>query len=471
MLLCTAIIVACSLFKPETRKSPEGDLPEKFSIYHPEARQAARWWEDFNAEELNRLVETALSENFSIKQAWARLRQAKNLVEQSESSLYPDLTGTADVLYGRRKTTNGSSDTTKVEEYALGLTSSYELDLWGRVHSERQAAILEADASKDELHAAAVTLSAEIAIRWIEIISQRMQKRLLQKQLDSNIIFLGLIELRFRKGMVSALDVYQQKQVVENIKAEMPLVEAREILLMHELAALLGKPPGASIPILNPELPVPVGIPDLGLPVDLLKARPDVRAAGLRLEAADWQVAGARANRLPAIRLSASAKYSSNDMEVLFDNWLLNLASNLTAPIFDGGRRAAEVDRTRAFADEKLWTYRQTVLTAVKEVEDALVSESKQKEHIEALERVISVARRAFDEAVERYRRGLNDYLPVLTQILSVQSLERNLIEKRTSMLLFRVSLYRALSGTWIHDLKPDGLPETSKIQGKTNNE
>jgi outer membrane protein TolC len=141
-------------------------------------------------------------------------------------------------------------------------------------------------------------------------------------------------------------------------------------------------------------------------------------------------------------------------------NWLLNLAGNLTAPIFDGGRRAAEVDRTRALTDEKLWAYRQTVLTAVKEVEDALVSESKQKEHIEALERVVSAARKAFDEAVERYRKGLNDYLPVLTQLLSVQSLERNLIKKRASLLLFRVSLYRALGGTWTQDLKSDGLPK-----------
>ncbi|MFO7558464.1 MAG: efflux transporter outer membrane subunit [Desulfobacterales bacterium] len=465
------MIAGCSLFKPEKRNMPEGDLPEKFSVYHPEAIQAERWWEDFNSEELNLLVETALSDNFSIKQAWARLRQMRNLVAMSDASLYPDLTGTADALYGRRKTTNGSSNTATVEEYALGLTSSYELDLWGRIHSERQAAMLEADASQDELHAAAVTLSAEIAIRWIGIISQRMQKRLLQKQLDSNLIFLDLIELRFRKGMVSALDVYQQKQVVENIKAEIPLVEAREVLLTHELAALLGKPAGFSLPIRDADLPVPVRIPDLGLPADLLKVRPDVRAAGLRLEAADWQVSEARANRLPAIRLSASARYSSNDMETLFDNWLMNLAANLTAPIFDGGRRAAEVDRTKAFADEKLWTYRQTVLTAVKEVEDALVSESKQKEHIEALERVVSVARRAFNEALERYRKGLNDYLPVLTQLLSVQSLERNLIEKRASMLLFRVSLYRALSGTWTHDLKPDGLPETSKTQGKTSNE
>ncbi len=465
------MIAGCSLLKPEKRNIPDGEVPEKFSVYHPEAMQAARWWEDFNAEDLNLLVETALSDNFSIKQAWARLRQMRNLVAKSDASLYPDLTGTADALYGRRKSTNGSSNTATVEEYALGLTSSYELDLWGRVHSERQAAMLEADASQDELHAAAVTLSAEIAIRWIEIISQRMQKRLLQKQLDSNLVFLDLIELRFRKGMVSALDVYQQKQVVENIKAEIPLVEVREVLLTHELAALLGKPSGFSMPIRDEDLPVPVRIPALGLPADLLKVRPDVRAAGLRLEAADWQVAEARANRLPAIRLSASARYSSNDMETLFDNWLMNLAANLTAPIFDGGRRAAEVDRTKAFADEKLWTYRQTVLTAVKEVEDALVGESKQKEHIEALERVVSVARRAFNEAVERYRKGLNDYLPVLTQLLSVQSLERNLIEKRASMLLFRVSLYRALSGTWTHDLKPDGLPETSKTQGKASNE
>jgi outer membrane protein TolC len=135
------------------------------------------------------------------------------------------------------------------------------------------------------------------------------------------------------------------------------------------------------------------------------------------------------------------------------DNWIIGLAANLTAPILDGNRRKAEVDRQLALADENLASYRSTVLTAIKEVEDALISETKQREHIEALEREIEAAKNALNEARERYRKGLNEYLPVLTQLLTVQNLEIDLIQKKTQLLLNRISLHRALGGTWMKDV------------------
>jgi NodT family efflux transporter outer membrane factor (OMF) lipoprotein len=282
-----------------------------------------------------------------------------------------------------------------------------------------------------------------------------MQKKLLERQLQTNLTLLELIELRFRMSMVSALDVYQQKQVVEDTMAEIPLVEAEEQILMHELALFLGKPPGTIFKISREDLPEPVEIPATGLPADLLSSRPDLQRAGMRLKAADWQVAAARANRLPAISLTAGAQYGKGDMDALFDNWLLNLAGNLTAPIFDGGRRAAEVERRQALVNENLSVYRQAVLTAIKEVEDALVSEVKQREHIKALEMVLVTARRALEEAGIRYRNGLTDYLPVLTQLLAVQNLERNLIRQQAILLNARVSLYRSLGGTWTDSLTP----------------
>jgi outer membrane protein TolC len=140
---------------------------------------------------------------------------------------------------------------------------------------------------------------------------------------------------------------------------------------------------------------------------------------------------------------------------VLFDNWVLSLASNLVAPILDGGRRAAEVDRTRAVVNENLMLYRETVLTAIKEVEDALVRERKQREHIEGLKLTINAARRALEQATERYRRGISDYLPVLTQLLAVQGLERDLIQQENFLVNDRISLYRALGGTWVNNLAP----------------
>lgn len=449
------LVTSCAPFKPQERQSPEGELPRSFSLYTAESEPEVRWWEEFNDPDLNVLVKEALSDNLTLKEIWSRLVQARALAVQAGAALYPDLTGTAGADYARQRSDDGSAKTTSTEDYSLGVVSSYELDLWGRIRAEREFALLEVTAAREDLNTAAMTLAAEVANRWVNIISQRMQKRLLERQLRTNLTLLELIELRFRMSMVSALDVYQQKQVVENVKAEVPLVEAEEQLLLHELALLLGKPTGTSLKISREDFPESTEIPATGLPADLLSSRPDLRRAGMRLQAADWQVAAARANRLPSIRLTATAQYGKGDMDVLFDNWLLSLAGNLTAPIFDGGRRAAEVDRRQALADENLSAYRQAVLTAIKEVEDALVSEVKQREYIKALENVLVTARRALEEAGIRYRNGLTDYLPVLTQLLAVQNLERNLIRQRASLLNARISLYRSLGGTWTDSLTP----------------
>ena len=449
------LAASCAPFKPQERQSPEGELPRSFSLYTAESEPEVRWWEEFKDPDLNILIAGALSDNLTLKEAWSRLVQTRALAVQAGAALYPDLTGTAEAYYARQRSKNGSQNTISSEDYSLGVISSYELDLWGRIRAGRESALLEVTAAREDLNTAAMTLASEVANRWVSIISQRMQKRLLEHQLQTNLTLLELVELRFRMSMVSALDVYQQKQVVEDTRAEIPLVEAEEQVLVHELALLLGKPPGTSLKINREDFPEPTEIPATGLPADLLSSRPDLRRAGMRLKAADWQVAAARANRLPAISLTATAQYGKGDVDALFDNWLLSLAGNLTAPIFDGGRRSAEVDRRQAIADENLSAYRQAVLTAIREVEDALVNEVKQREHIRALEDVLGTARKALEQAGIRYRNGVTDYLPVLTQLLSVQGLERNLIRQRANLLNARISLHRSLGGTWTDSLSP----------------
>ena len=457
VVIIIMLLSACSPFAPDVRRSPAEDLPRTFSLYTGEAEPMQHWWESFEDPQLNELISTALAGNFTLKEAWARLNQARALAVQAGADLYPQIDGIGDAFVGRQNFKGDPSSPFTIEDYSLGLIARYEVDLWGRLRAQRDSAELRASATQEDLYTAAITIAAEVANRWVFIISQRMQKQLLEEQLRINETLLELVELRFRMAMVSALDVYQQQQVVENVRAEIPLVERNEQLLRHELAVLLGKPPLAEIDIKRSELPQPPALPATGLPADLLSARPDVRSAGLRLQAADWQIAAARAARLPALSLNAGARYGQGDFEVLFSNWLLSLSANLTAPLLDGGRRAAEVDRVRALADENLAAYYYTVLTAIKEVEDALISEVKQNEHIEGLQKVVTSARRALEEAGLRYRNGLNDYLPVLTQLLTVQGLERDLIRRQADLLAARVLLHRALGGTWPQELTAPG--------------
>ncbi|RKX35264.1 MAG: RND transporter, partial [Verrucomicrobia bacterium] len=405
--------------------------------------------------ELNALVDETLTNSPTLQQAWARLAQAEAIAVQAGAARYPSLGYNAKA----EGTRNSATDTT-VENYSVGLAAAYEVDLWGRIKSQTEAAALDRDASRELLNTAAITLSSQVALRWTGIVAQRLQTELIHRQLKSNQTSLELIELRFRKSLSTALDVYQQRQVVAGTESRIPLAELREELLLNEMTALLGRADFQSLEIPDEQLPRLGTLPNIGIPSDILANRPDVRQAGLRLQSADWTVSAARADRLPAIRLTASGGYANAEISDIFDDWMANLAASLTGPIFDGGRRKAEVERARAVADERLAAYRETVINAIKEVEDALVSEQKQRDYIAALDTRLEAATRSYEEAVNRYRNGLVEYTTVLVQLAPLQALERDRVEAQFNLIRYRIDLYRALGGSWTNEL---GEPQRSE--------
>lgn len=457
LALPLVILIACAHFEPgDDNPQDEVDLPPAYSLYGDSDPSLQPWWHTLNSAELNALMQIALSDNFTLKQAWARLRQARARSIQQNAARLPDLTAEADAGLGRRRVENGVSETSGVENYAVGLVSQYEVDLWGRVRAVGEAARLEEAAGRSDLHTAAMTLSAEIAGHWVSIISLRQQISLLKAQLESNRIRSELVELRFRNGLASSVDVFQQRELVARVQAQLPLVETQVAIHLNQLALLLGKPASGSLDIESSAFPDLATLPPAGLPADLLAHRPDVRARGARLQAARWQWSAARAARLPAVRLTATARYGADTLDLVFSNWLVNLAANLTAPLFDAGARAAEVDRTLAAADEQLALYRQTVYTAFMEVENTLVQESNLRRNLKALEAQIDHAKHALTEATHRYRQGLDDYLPVLAQIISVQNLELDQIQREAEIVQARIGLHRALGGAWFDETLVD---------------
>lgn len=452
-------VSSCSPMRPHRQRPTEGVLPEVYSDAGSTQWEPNAWWMSFADGRLNELMDRAFAGNLSLKEAWARLRQAEAIAIQAGAELYPQLsiegsftrnwTGTPGTAAG--PTFGGAATASNL--YSLGAAASYEVDLWGRVRSLSEAGLLDAAAAGYQFDAMAMTVAAEVASRWLSIVEQRAQQKLLAAQLKTNETYLELVELRFRKSLVSALDVYQQRQVVDQSAGQIPLAQEREQLLRHQLAVLLGKAPAEDVGIARGELPRLAALPETGVPADLLIQRPDVQATLKVLEAADYRVAVARADRLPALRLTGSGSYSDSEWEDVFDNWFATFAANLMQPLLDGRRLEAEVARTLAVAEERLAVYRQTVLTAIREVEDALVQERKHAEHIKILERQIDHARKALQQAGERYRKGIIDYLPVLTQLSTVQRLERDLLARRLEQLLARVNLYRALGGGIPKDL------------------
>ncbi len=454
----TVLLTSCAVFAPDERDLNKG-LPPKFSLYSEKAPDTQnRWWENFNSPELNALIEEALTNSPSIQQAWARLAQADAVAAKAGAGRWPTLDYNAGASASSKESTTGQNPgRDSYNNYSLGLNAAYEIDLWGRIKSQTEAADLDRAASREQLNTAAISLASRVALTWSGIIAQSLQTGVVREQLDANKTSLELIELRFRKSLSTSLDVYQQRQTVSATEALIPQRELNEEIQRNELTVLLGRSNFKSLKIAQPNLPDIGKLPAIGIPADILANRPDVRTAGLKLQSADWQVSAARADRLPAIRLTASASYGGQgiDTSEIFDNWITTLAGSVTGPIFDAGRRKAEVERTRAVVDERLAAYKETVLNAVREVEDALISETKQREYIDRLEEQLDAAKQAYEEAVNRYRNGLIEYTTVLIQLNRLQGLERDRVAAQYSLLRYRIDLYKALGGTWPNELHP----------------
>jgi NodT family efflux transporter outer membrane factor (OMF) lipoprotein len=458
-LALSAFLVGCA---PEASEvAPPVDLPARFSRTG-EAPQPETWWRPIGEPALDALISEAMANNFTLRAAWDRLDQARAVAARAGAALEPHLTGTAGASRsvthtetsgtpaapGRAGATGGS-ETTYATRLSLGLAASYEVDLWGRIRSTRQAALLDAAASAEQLQAAAITLSADIAVNWLTLIEQRRQFALLGEQLETNEQYLEVITSRFRRGQVAAADVLQQRQIVEATRGEQKRVRASMDVLTHTLAVLLGRPPGTLEPDLPDNLPDLPPLPDAGVPASWIRRRPDIRAAELAVRAADQRVWAAYADQFPRLALTADASTSAERLGDLFDNWLASLAANLTAPLLDGGLRRAELARTRAVASERLHLLGQEVLTGLKEVEDALAREAWQRAYLSSLTAQRQLSADALEQTLDRYTKGTADFTRYLTTLQSHQRLQRTHLQARRELMLRRVELYRALAGGW----------------------
>jgi NodT family efflux transporter outer membrane factor (OMF) lipoprotein len=441
------LLVLSGCFTATERESAElQPLPEAFAYGNSSSVQSvasdAVWWSAFNRSDLNALEALAFSDNLDIAQAWARLRQSEATALQAGADLYPSVSFTS----GYDRTWSKDGDTA-VNDFELGLGVSYDVDLWGKIRSTRSAAEARALASADDLQSTALTISANVANRWIEVFETQRRVALLFEQLETNSTQLELIELRFRNSQSNSLDVYQQRQTVARTRSSIPGAQAEHLASQYALNLLLGRAATDVIEIDYSQIPELPPMPATGVPSDLLAQRPDVRAALRRIEAADWNVAAAKADRLPSVSLGLTGSTSSDQFDDLFDDWLANFAGQLVAPLLDGGRRKLEVEKQLAVVDEAVANYRQTVLTAFKEVENALMLEQKVFEELEALRAELELARQTLSAARNRYANGLSDYLNVTSSLISVQGLERDEIAQVANLFKARIALHQALGG------------------------
>jgi NodT family efflux transporter outer membrane factor (OMF) lipoprotein len=452
-------LCGCSPHEVARDVKPVVSVPQRFVETSGKDRVAAKWWRTFADPSLDVLVEHALAGNLDLKRAAVRLGIAQALARKNGARSWPELNldgrinaSKSNFFFGKATTPLGGNQIDIVTTtIPLTVAASYELDLWGRIASASAAAQLDLQATAEDARAMAITISSQVVETWFSLLEQRAQRALLRRQVELNKVMLKLIQGRFGQGQADAVAVLQQRQQLAAVRARLPLIEGQLVVLGHQLAALLGRAPHQpQVVDTSTRFPAVPALPSAGLPATVLQRRPDIRAARIRVQAADHRVGVALADRFPNIRLGGSTGFQGRDgLSGFLDTWIWNLVTSVSAPLFDGGRRAAEVDRSRYALKDTVLAYSQVVLRALYEVEDALVQERQQRAHVMAQARQLELAKQTLLETRRRYAGGQGDYLPVMSALQALERVEREHLGARRALLTRRVGLYRALAGSW----------------------
>ncbi|MBN1586093.1 MAG: efflux transporter outer membrane subunit [Candidatus Omnitrophica bacterium] len=463
LLLVTSSLMSCATVGPRY-ETPAMELPQEWKtrLESGEWKEASpqdeadkgAWWEIFGDPELNRLEELALQENLTLEQALARVEQARALARVQKSELFPDLRFNPAAMRSRRTLSSfgsgfgGAGGGFTQNFYSTPLDLSYEIDLWGRVRNSFEARRAELDISVAEYRSLHLTLSADVAQNYFLIRELDAESAILKETVELRREALELVKNRVDAGVAGELDLSRASTELAAVETEAFDLHRRRAEIENALAVLCGKAASSfnlETGTLNTELP---SIPP-GLPSALLERRPDVAQAERRMAAANAEVGVAVGAFFPAIALTGSAGFESAKTSNLFetDSRVWSLGPSLSLPVFQGGRNRAGLDAAKARYEESVAAYRQQVLTAIAEVENALVALRLLSDQAQAQDKVLSSARRTAEISESRYQEGLVGYLEVVDAERSRLDAELSSARILRQRLISTVLLIKSLGG------------------------
>jgi multidrug efflux system outer membrane protein len=415
------------------------------------------WWKIFDDEQLNQLELEAASQNQNLAAAVARFDQARALVKVARADLFPQISATPG--FSRQRTSvnapvqgHPAGAAFTYNTFSVPLDAGWELDLFGRVRRQTEAARAQFAASADDLESLKLALQAEVAGDYFTLRALDAERGVVTNSIDTYRRSLELTQNRRKGGIVSDLDVSQAETQLRATEAQLPVIDLQRANVLHALATLAGKP-ASTFQIPNSEFRTPNSVPALpvGVPSELLQRRPDIASAERHVAAANAEIGVAVSAFYPSIQISGLAGFQTIDAGTLFD-WpsrFWSIGPSLTLPLFTGGRNRAELARARAAYDETVANYRQTVLTAFQDVEDQLAAERLLGEQSDAQSAALRSARHTLDIANNRYKAGLVTYLEVATAQSAALQQERAMIQLQGQQLVAEVALIKALGGGW----------------------
>jgi NodT family efflux transporter outer membrane factor (OMF) lipoprotein len=461
---------------------PEEAVPARFAGTTTPAQTdvaLARWWTDFGDPTLDDLVARALRDNLDLQTAASRIREARQQEIVAGAAVWPSLSANAQFththlsqnslgsfggLFGGAGGAGGSAGAAGAgnpsafglpgfdfNTFQLGFDASWELDLFGRTRRSVEAARDTTTASVWNSRDTQVSLVAEVADTYLALRAAQRRLAINQQDLARQQALLDQIRTRTATGLATGLDVRQQETAVAATSSGLPPLSAEADVRLHALGVLLGEPPEALLNTLGTAAPpTPPAIP-AGLPADLLRRRPDIRAAERQLAAATANIGVAVADYYPDLTLTASPALVSTALSNLL-TWgsrNLTVGPGLSWNLFDGGKVKANVAIANEHQRQALLTYRKTVLTAFQDVEDALTRCDADRTRQQDLARQTDSARAAADLSRAQYRAGLVPFSTVLTTEAALLSAEDTAAQNAATTAQDVVALYKALGGGW----------------------
>jgi len=458
--MACAVIVACLLaacatthVEPPGPVAPEAQYKEAGAWQHAPAAPPVpeQWWTLFGDPVLDDLQRRLVIGNETLKSSVAAVSSARAAYEASRSAMYPSLSaGLSATRADNAGSTGAPAARGPGNTLSLSATASWEVDLWGRLSEASRGAQASLQASEADLAAARLSAQALLAQTYFSLRTADTQLALLERSVTLYQRSLQLTQDRYDDGVAARTDVLQAQTQLQSAQAQAADLEAGRAQLEHAMAVLLGVPPSSLGIERNATLPPAPGVPDM-LPSTLLERRPDIAAAQRRVAAAYAQIGVADAAWFPDLVLSASGGYKGSSLARLVSapNLLWSLGASVTEAILDSGQRRLASTQARASADQATAAYRQTVLTALQEVEDNLVLARQLEREAQFQGNALQAAQRNLEITLDQYRTGTVSYLNVVTAQTSALTTESNLLSIRNRQLAAVNQLLKNIAGRW----------------------
>ena len=413
------------------------------------------WWRQFGSPELSRLMVQAQANNRDLAVAAARLEEARAEVTIQRAALFPALDAQAQAnrqgVGQAALSSNGQQGSTTRNAFGLSADASYGLDVWGLSRDNLRSAQEALKSSRFAQRAIALTTTAAVANTYFEILALREQIAIANEDVAAIDGILQIVKLKVRAGTASDLDLAQEEAQIEDVQAELPVLQLQALQAQIALAVLIGQPPeGFAV---QAQTAAALQLPQVapGLPSELLLRRPDVAEAEANLGAAHANLQAARAAFLPQFALSGSAGFSSAATSALLHgpSFLWDAGAQMVQTIFNGGKLVGEKDLAYATQEQLVASYQSAVLNAYADVESALAQVRDYARQEQHLAREVAAAREAFQISQLQYRQGVADLLNVLQAQQTLFGARDELAQARLARLQAAVHLYVALGGGW----------------------